>query len=159
MREIIGQRGLADIVYIDESGFEATVCRPSGWSVRGRKVYGNHSGRRYSRTNLLAAKRNKTLLAPLLYSGTTTAEWFNHWLKYHLMRELRPGSTLIMDNARFHRKRDIETLAKAAGHHVLFLPPYSPDFNPIEEDFAIMKKQRMYAPQETSVDQIVKAYG
>lgn len=75
------------------------------------------------------------------------------------MQELRPNSTLVMDNARFHRKRDIERLARAAGHHVLFLPPYSPDFNPIEEDFAVMKKRRMYAPEGTTIDQIVKEYG
>lgn len=159
LRTIIGQRGLTDIVYMDESGFEATVCRLSGWSRRGKKVHGDRSGKRYARTNLLAAKRGKTLLAPVLYSGTTTAEWFNHWLEHHLMQELRPGSTLIMDNARFHRKQDIERIAKKSGHYVLFLPPYSPDFNPIEEDFAVMKKRRMYAPEETSIDQIVKAYG
>ena len=94
-----------------------------------------------------------------MYEGSTTAKWFNKWFEKYLMKELNPGSTLIMDNARFHCKSDITSCAKLNGHHVIFLPPYSPDFNPIEEDFAIMKKRRMYATEGTTIYDIVKEYG
>ena len=75
------------------------------------------------------------------------------------MKELKPRSTVIMDNAAFHKKEDIRVMAEEAGHKILFLPPYSPDFNPIEKDFAILKKIRQNAPLNTTIDHIVKSYG
>ena len=108
---------------------------------------------------MIAAKRGKELLAPVLYEGSTSAVWFNQWFEKHLLKELNPDSTIIMDNAAFHKKEDIHALAEAAGHRVLFLPPYSPDFNPIEQDFAILKRIRQKMPLNTTIDQIVKNYG
>ena len=64
-----------------------------------------------------------------------------------------------MDNAAFHKKDEIRAIAEAAGHKILFLPPYSPDFNPIEQDFAILKKIRQKMPLGTTIDQLVKNYG
>lgn len=100
-----------------------------------------------------------------MFEGSTNSIWFNQWLEQHLLRELSESSTLILDKglarmyARFHQKHDLETIASKAGHQVLFLPPYSPDFNDIEQDFAIIKKRRAYAPLGTTLDQIVQAYG
>ena len=98
-------------------------------------------------------------LAPVLFKGSTNALWFNQWLENHLIPELKPNSTLILDNAAFHRKDDVFRIAEQAGHKVLFLPPYSPDFNRIEQDFAILKKRRIYSASGTSLDDIVKSYG
>lgn len=117
------------------------------------------SGKRGPRTSLITGKRGKQMLAPVLFEGCTDALFFNYWLKEHLFKELRPKSTIIMDNAAFHRKKDIHEIAHEQGHYVLFLPPYSPDFNPIEQDFAIIKKQRAYAEPNTTLDDIVRAYG
>lgn len=146
-------------MYVDESGFEADSYRPYAWSLRGKKSYGNRKGTRYARTNLIAAKRGKALLAPVLYQGSTTAKWFNHWLKNELMHQLNSKSTVIMDNAAFHKKVEIKNILESSGHQALFLPPYSPDLNPIEQDFAIMKKRRAYAKAGTTIDEIVKKYG
>ena len=93
-----------------------------------------------------------------MFEGSTNSLWFNQWLQQYLLRELTESSTLILDNARFHQKQDVEAIAARAGHQVLFLPPYSPDFNDIEQDFAIIKKRRAYAPSSTTLDQIVQAY-
>jgi putative transposase len=76
-----------------------------------------------------------------------------------LIPELNPNSTLILDNAPFHRKNDVYQIAQDAGHSVLFLPPYSPDFNRIEQDFAIIKKRRIYSAPDISLYDIVKSYG
>lgn len=65
----------------------------------------------------------------------------------------------IMDNAAFHVKEVIRDIAETLGHRVLFLPPYSPDLNPIEKVFAILKKRRRYAPSNTPIDQIEKECG
>ena len=99
------------------------------------------------------------MLAPVLFKGSTNALWFNQWLEEHLIPELKQNSTLILDNAAFHRKDDVFRIAQQAGHKVLFLPPYSPDFNRIEQDFAILKKRRIYSPPDTSLDDLVKSYG
>ncbi len=97
-------------------------------------------------------------MAPILYEGSTSAIWFNQWLEKHLLKTLNPDSTIIMDNAAFYKKEKIHAMAEAAGHNVLFLPPYSPDFNPIEQEFAIIKEIRQNAPLNTTIDHIVKSY-
>ena len=108
---------------------------------------------------MIAAKQGQKLLAPVLYQCSTTALWVNEWLEDHLLKVLEKNSTLIMDNACFHKKEIIRNIARKEGHDVLFLPPYSPDFNPIEKVFAVLKKRRQVAPMDTTIDQIIKSYG
>ena len=88
----------------------------------------------------ITAKQGKKLFAPILFEGSTDATLFNYWLKNHLFAELAQDSTIIMDNATFHKTALTRQLIEEAGHTLLFLPPYSPDFNPIEKDFAIIKR-------------------
>jgi transposase len=159
LRSIIVQRGSRDIVYVDESGFEPDVCRRYGWSPRGQKVYGDHSGHRRPRTSLIAARRGRDFLAPMLFPGTADTDLVNDWTRHMLCKALRPNSTIVWDNAAFHKKKDLETIAREHGHHILFLPPYSPDFSPIENDFANIKKIRQYAPADTPIAAIVASYG
>lgn len=141
---------------MDESGFEEGGCRMYGWGEFGKKVYGEHTGNTHSRTSLIAGKSGKKLLAPFLFDGNTDADWFNQWLEYHLFKELPKGATVIMDNASFHKTAKTRELFENSDFNLLFLPPYSPDFNPIEQDFAIMKKRKIY--QNASLDEIVKMY-
>ena len=63
-----------------------------------------------------------------------------------------------MDNASFHKTPLTRQLIEDAGHSLLSLPPYSPDFNPIEQDFATMKKRRQFADADTEIDDVIKAY-
>jgi len=147
------------VVYLDESGFERAAHRTHGWACRGQQVAGERSGNTRPRTSLLAGKCGKRLLAPVLFEGSTNAEWFNAWLEQHLFKELAPHSILIMDNAAFHKTATTRELIDQAGHTLLFLPPYSPDLNPIEQDFATIKKRRQYAPPDTPLDDIIRAYG
>ena len=133
LRKLVIKGGKDKIVYVDESGFELNTYRPYAWSMRGRKAY-------------------------YLYEQTTTSHWFNQWLEHSLVKELKPGSTVIMDNAAFHTKDSIREILKKHGHQALFLPPYSPDFNPIEQDFAIMKKKMIYG-EYTALDELIKKYG
>ena len=144
---------------MDESGFDKNAERPYAWSKRGHKSHGDISGKRGTRTSLIAGKRGEQLLAPVLFQGSTNSLWFNKWLSEHLLPQLNDNSTLILDNAAFHRKEDVLRIAQEAGHSVLFLPPYSPDFNKIEQDFAIIKKRRIYSPPDVSLYDIIKSYG
>ena len=159
LRHRIQQQGSADIIYLDESGFPATTQREYGWAPKGRQVHGERSGNTRPRTSLIAGKRGAELLAPFLFAGSTNALWFNQWLSEHLFKTLRPQSTRILDNAAFHKKTAIHAMAEQAGHQALFLPPYSPDFNAIEHDFAVIKKQWANAPPHTTLDDIIKSYG
>jgi putative transposase len=159
LRQIIAKRGSENLVYLDESGFEPEVCRRYGWSRRGQQVYGDHAGHRRPRQSLIAARRGQDFLAPMLFSGTATTNLVNHWTRFRLCQELRPNSTIIFDNAAFHNKKDLEAVAHEHGHHILFLPPYSPDFSRIEPDFANLKKRRQYAPPNTPLADIIKCYG
>ena len=147
-------------VYLDETGFERAAYRPWAWALKGRKVFGERNGRSRPRTNLIAATaKGKRLFAPLLFEGNLNALIFNHYLKEQLLKQLEPGSLLIMDNASFHKTRKTRELIKESGHELLFLPPYSPDFNPIEKHFANLKKIRTYQPTDTPIDDIVRLYG
>ena len=95
----------------------------------------------------------------MLFEGNTNAEWFNTWLAQHLFKELSPHSILIMDNAAFQKTALTRELICQAGHTLLFLPPYSSDFKPIEQDFARLKNRRQFAPPETPLDEIICTYG
>ena len=159
LRRIMIERGSADLVYIDESGFEPDSYRRHGWSPRGHPVHGNRSGRKHPRESWIAARRGLDFLAPTLFSGTADATLVNAWTRHMLCQELRPNSTLIFDNAAFHKKQDRAAIAQENGHQILFLPPYSPDLNPIERDFANLKKRRQFAPPNTSLSDLIKSYG
>jgi len=89
------------------------------------------------------AQRGREWLAPMLFQKSCTAQTVNAWLEKMLLKEITKPSIIIMDNAPFHSKTHITKLLKHHGHYALFLPPYSPDLNPIEQSFAILKKRRL----------------
>ncbi len=80
-------------------------------------------------------------MAPCWLKGYTDANSFNAWIKGHLLPTLKEGMTIIMDNARFHKSPQTKELIEAAGCTLLFLPPYSPDLNPIEHRWFPLKNQ------------------
>ena len=94
----------------------------------------------------------------MLFTGSLNAEGFEGWLNQYLLPSLKIPSVLIMDNAPIHRKNVIRELVESAGHQVLFLPKYSPNFNDIEHDFSALKRARMYAPANTSLDEVIRNY-
>jgi len=102
-------------------------------------VYSEISGRKYRRVSIVAGKRGKEIVAPLEFDGTADHVLFEYWFEHCLLPELSPGQVIIMDNAAFHRKEVLRIFACSAGCSVLFLPPYSPDLNPIENFWAWLK--------------------
>jgi len=135
------ERGYTPI-YLDETGFEPDAPRLFGWGLRGKRVYGIRSGNSRPRTSLLLAKHGKKLIAPLLFAGTCNAALFNTWVEKVLLPDLPPKSLVIMDNATFHKQPLTRELIERAGHKLLYLAPYSPDHNPIEQVFATLKANR-----------------
>jgi hypothetical protein len=148
LREWIQKNGSHNVVYVDESGFAAHSTRPHGWAKRGMKIHGLVTGnKKKGRINLIMAQRGKEWLAPMLFDKSCTQHTVNAWVEQALLKELQPNSLVIMDNAPFHNKPYLKALLQQHGHSFMPLPSYSPDFNPIEQSFAIIKKQRQFSNQ------------
>ena len=101
------------------------------------------------------AQKGKKWLAPVLFEGTCDALLVEEWFENHLLKELKNTSLIIMDNAPFHRKKKLYEIAEKYGHIIMFLPPYSPDFNPIEKSFGFIKKRRLYAKKGATLENII----
>ena len=142
---IIGNHQKSNLYYIDECGIDEYIYREYAYSPRGVPVTGKVKGRKYKRMNIVAAKCEGRIIAPMVYDGTTDSKLFETWFTEMLLTSVPKGSVLIMDNATFHRKSKLRELADASGCEVVFLPPYSPDLNPIERFWAWLKaKLRRY---------------
>ena len=126
-------------MYVDESGLEETLCREYGRSLRGQRACGEKTGKRTARTSIIAGLCGKKPIAPFYFGGYCNTEVILSWVEKVLIPELKPGQTIIWDNASFHKSPRIKALIESAGCKLLFLPPYSPDFNPIEHWWAKLK--------------------
>lgn len=120
-------------------------------------MYGLTSGHRRPCTSLIASRIGQDFAEPVLFEGTCDTAVFNSWLKTRLCPRLTHEHLVIMDNAAFHKSPETTHLIHHTGATLLFLPPYSPDLNPIEHDFAALKKNREY-DETASLDEIVKTY-
>lgn len=145
------------LVSIDESGLEENGSyRTYGRAPQGKQVLGDVSGKRSTRISLIAAFNHRQLKAPFRFDGYTNTEVFNLWVQQCFVPTLNPDQMVIMDHARFHKSVKTQELIAAAHCHVRFLPPYSPDFNPIEPVWAIVKTmiRRDRFPQQSFVGAI-----
>ena len=144
--------------YVDESGFPTSDVRRYAYAPKGVCVADKISGsQRYQSTSLIAARIGDGFTAPVLFQGACDALAFNAWLAQELCPLLDETHVVILDNASFHKGVETMRLIAATGASLLFLPPYSPELNPIEKDFANIKRRYQYNP-ETSIEQIIKVY-
>jgi transposase len=110
-----------------------------GWSAKGQRAHASKPGGSKTRISVIAGLHNKKLAAPCYFTGSTDAAFFNEWLEHHLLPTLPAGVTLIMDNARFHKSNRTREIIEQANCYLLFLSPYSPDYNPIEHRWFQLK--------------------
>jgi len=136
----IAQIPVAQLAYVDETGIDSYLYREYGWAQRGETVIGRISGHKYQRTGIVAAQVEKSIIAPLQYGGTMDSSLFEAWFEKHLLPALPKASVIVMDNASFHRRSKLMCLAENAGHRLIFLPPYSPELNPIENFWGWLKR-------------------
>jgi transposase len=127
------------LVYVDECGIDRYLYREYAYSPRGEKVVSKISGKKFMRTNIVAGIRQGNWVAPMTYDTVTDSVLFEYWFEHCLLKEIEPNSVIVLDNATFHRKSVIPDLASRKRCKVLFLPPYSPDLNPIEKKWAWLK--------------------
>jgi transposase len=155
--ELVKRFGIENVVCFDESGFDKHSCRKHGGTLRGQTIFADVPGRREKRTNLIMAQRDGRWLAPETFEGTCKAPRVNEWLQDRLLPLLRKPGIVVFDNASFHKKKEIKAILKKEGHVPLPLPPYSPDFNPIENSFGGLKRKREFAPQSTTIPDLIKS--
>jgi transposase len=129
-------------VYVDESGIKGEFQREYGYAERGEKVCDTTCGRASQRINIIGGLCNGKHIAVEQYGHTTNAAFFEGWFFERLLKEVPRGGTIIMDHASFHRKKGLLELIKKSRRKIrlLFLPAYSPDYNPIEKSWANMKR-------------------
>jgi transposase len=107
---------------------------------KSEKLVGKKSGKYYERTNIISGLVNNKAIAPMVFNGSCNAQIFEIWVEEFLIKELKVGQVVIMDNATFHKSKKTKELIESVGCKLLFLPPYSPDLNPIEKFWANMKR-------------------
>ena len=129
------------VVFVDESANnERTGWRKYGWSPRGAPCYTDQPVKRSERWSILPCITiDGYLPGTLIFQGAVNAEMFMDWLAEVVLPQLRPGTILVMDNASIHRTEGMVELVHSFGVYLEYLPPYSPDFNPIELSFSTMK--------------------
>lgn len=145
------------LVFVDESGFRSESYRRYGYAPKGEPVFDLISSQRTRTTTLLAARIDNVFTTPFLFEGSCNADRFNKWLECQLCPRLEENHLVIMDNARIHRTQRTRELIEASGAALLYLPPYSPDYNPIEHDFANIKRLREYNKDKT-LENIINMY-
>jgi transposase len=116
------------------------MTRTYGRSPEGTRLIQKTPHSRWSTTTFLGAMRSTGFIAPLCVDGAINGAVFKAWVEQHLVRELRPGDVVVMDNLSSHKVAGVVAAIEAVGASVRYLPPYSPDLNPIELAFSKFKK-------------------
>lgn len=140
-RAQLSSLSLEQIVYLDEAGMDNRDDYAYGWNERGQRFHALKSGRREGRVNMIAALCKRKLLAPFTIEGACNRTVFQTWLNCCLLPVLKPGQVVVLDNATFHKGGCIEKLIADAGCQLLYLPPYSPDLNQIEQCWSCLKSR------------------
>ena len=143
-------------MFIDETGLNTKLARLHGRCPRGERCLSAVPHGHWQTSTFIAALRHDQLAAPFLVEGPVDAEVFTVYLQQVLCPCLQPGDTLILDNLATHKIHGVEQLLWAKGIRLRYLPPYSPDLNPIELAFAKLKARLRQAAART-LDELLSA--
>ncbi|CAK0773077.1 transposase [Gammaproteobacteria bacterium] len=116
--------------------------RQEGYAPIGNRCIGKIDWNAKGRTNVVGALFKSALLTASLIEGSVNSDVFAAWIKQDLLPKLPEKCVLVLDNASFHKRSDIRQAVKDSGHILEYLPPYSPDLNPIEHKWAQLKAIR-----------------
>jgi len=127
------------LVFIDETGTSTKMARLRGRAPRGERLIGKVPHGHWQTTTFVAGLRCEGWSAPLVTDGPMTGEIFRAWVEQMLAPTLRAGDIVSMDNLAAHKVAGVREAIEARGATLTYLPPYSPDLNPIEQAFAKLK--------------------
>lgn len=127
------------LVFIDETGTSTNMARRRGRAPRGERLVGKIPHGHWKTTTFVAGLRSTALTAPCVIDGPMNGNAFLAYVEQVLAPTLKPGDIVVLDNLSAHKVPGVRQAIEAAGAMLLYLPPYSPDFNPIEQLFAKLK--------------------
>lgn len=157
-REAAAALATADLVFVDESSTNRAMTPRRARAPRGERAVGAAPRNPGSNVTLLAALAPTGVAAALVVEGAADGAAFTAYVRGVLVPALRPGQVVVLDNLGAHKGEEARALIEAAGCRLLFLPAYSPDFNPIELAFAKLKQALRRAAART-YDALVAAIG
>jgi len=146
------------LVFIDETWTKTNMAPLRGWKRRGCRLLGKVPHGHWQTMTFIAALRLDRIDAPCVFDGPINGVSFLAYVEQVLVPTLVPGDVVIIDNLGSHKSKAVRAAIRAAGAHLLFLPPYSPDLNPIEQVFAKLKAMLRKA-QERTADHVWKRIG
>jgi transposase len=129
----------ASYVFVDESGVTTDILRRYARSLRGTRVSDHTPCSHWQTHTIVAALRPTELTATAVFDGPIDTRTFRAYVEQVLVPTLRPGDVVVLDNLGAHKDPAVQAAIEAVGARLRFLPPYSPDFNPIEQAFAKLK--------------------
>ncbi len=145
-------------MFLDESGVTTDLLRRYGRSPRGIRLHDHTPCGHWESHTVIAALRVDGLGAPAVFDGPIDGVCFRAYVEQVLVPTLRPGDVVVLDNLAVHKQPEIRTAIEAVGAQIRFLPPYSPDFNPIEQAFAKLKAL-LRAARPRTFDQVLAIVG
>ncbi|WFU46170.1 IS630 family transposase [Sinorhizobium terangae] len=146
------------LVFIDETWIKTNMAPLYGWGPRGKRLRGFAPHGHWRTLTFVGALRHDRLAAPCVFDGPINGRCFRAYVEQQLVPVLEPGDIVIMDNLGSHKSAAIRQMIRAAGARLWYLPPYSPDLNPIEQAFAKIKHW-MRAAQKRTVEETWKYLG
>ncbi len=146
------------LVFVDEMGANTSLAPLYAWSRRGERALASVPRNWGANVTLLASMSAQGMGPCLAVEGSTTREVFETYLERVLAPSLRPGQVVIMDNLSSHKGSRVRELIEERGCELMYLPPYSPDLNPIEEGFAKLKAMLRRAGARTH-EALIEAMG
>jgi len=139
----------AKLVFLDETGATTKMARRRGRAKRGQRVIGRVPWGHWKTVTFLAGLRQDGVMAPFVIDGAMTGSIFLAYLRQCLAPTLEPGDIVVLDNLPAHKPQEAREIVEAAGAELRYLPPYSPDLNPIEQAFAKLKEGLRKAGERT----------
>lgn len=137
------------LIFIDETWASTNMARSRGRAPRGERLRASIPHGHWKTTTFVAGLRLSGMVAPMVLDGPINGAAFQAYVDHVLVPELRPGDVVVMDNLGSHKGAGVRAAIEAAGAKLLYLPPYSPDFNPIENAFSKLKALLRTAAERT----------
>ena len=136
-------------MFIDETWAKTNMAPIRGWGRKGERLLSHVPHGHWKTMTFLAALRHDAITAPCVFDGPINGESFRLYVDQILVPSLKQGDIVIMDNLGSHKSQVVRQSIRAAGARLFFLPPYSPDLNPIEQVFAKLKHILRKAKERT----------
>lgn len=129
----------ARLVFLDETWVKTNMAPLRGWGIQGKRLMAHAPHGHWNTMTFIAALRHDRVEAPWVIDGPINTRAFQLYVETELIKILKPGDIVILDNLGSHKSTAVRDMIRAIGARLFFLPPYSPDLNPIEQLFAKLK--------------------